>query len=127
MIIPVILCGGSGTRLWPLSRRSYPKQLVDALGPRSLFQETMGRVVGEGFAEPLVIAGNDYRFLIAEQLKELGVGAEIVLEPEGRDTFPAILAAAYLAARRDPEAVVLVMPSDHVIPDAAAFRDAAGL
>ncbi len=125
MIIPTILCGGSGTRLWPLSRKSYPKQLVDALGERSLFQDTVGRVVGRDFDKPLVIAGNDYRFMIAEQLKELGVAADIVLEPEGRDTFPAIVAAALLAARRDPEAIALVMPSDHVIPDTQAFQAAA--
>ncbi len=125
MIIPVILCGGSGTRLWPLSRKSYPKQLVDALGPSSLFQETVRRVLGEGFDRPIVVSGQDYRFLIAEQLKELGCEADIVLEPEGRDTFPAIVAAAVLAAKRNPEALVLVMPSDHVIPDDEAFRTAA--
>ncbi len=125
MIIPVVLCGGSGTRLWPLSRKSYPKQLVDALGPQSLFQETVQRLQGDNFAKPIVISGQDYRFLIAEQLKELGVKGDIVLEPEGRDTFPAILAAAHLAVKRDPEATVLVMPSDHVIPDAAAFASAA--
>ncbi|MEQ8654930.1 MAG: mannose-1-phosphate guanylyltransferase/mannose-6-phosphate isomerase [Kiloniellales bacterium] len=124
MIIPVILCGGSGTRLWPLSRKTYPKQLVDALGTRSLFQETVGRVLAEGFDRPIVISGQDYRFLIAEQLRELGSRADIVLEPEGRDTFPAIVAAALLAEQRDPEATVLVMPSDHVIADGTAFRAA---
>jgi len=125
MIIPVILCGGSGTRLWPLSRKAYPKQLVNALGPRSLFQETMQRVAATGFGKPIVIAGDDYRFLVAEQLKELRQEADIVLEPEGRDTMPAIAAAAVLAAQRDERAVVLVMPSDHVIGDFDAFLLAA--
>lgn len=124
MIIPVILCGGSGTRLWPLSRKSYPKQLVDALGPQSLFQATVKRVLGEGFDRPIVVSGADYRFLIGEQLKAIGGKADIVLEPEGRDTFPAIVAAALLATKRDPDAIVLIMPSDHVIPDAQAFRAA---
>ncbi|MBC6404942.1 MAG: mannose-1-phosphate guanylyltransferase/mannose-6-phosphate isomerase [Rhodospirillales bacterium] len=125
MIIPVILCGGSGTRLWPLSRKSYPKQLVDALGPLSLFQETASRAAGGPFGKPIVIAGDDYRFLIAEQLKTKGIEADIVLEPEGRDTFPAIVAAAVLATKRSPEASVLVMPSDHVIADTVAFQAAA--
>ncbi len=125
MIIPIILCGGSGTRLWPLSRKTYPKQLVAVLGRRSLFQETMQRVVGPGFAKPIVIAGDDYRFLIAEQLKQIEAEADIVLEPEGRDTFPAIVAAALLAVERGEGAVALVMPSDHVIPDVEAFATAA--
>lgn len=125
MITPVILCGGSGTRLWPLSRKAYPKQLVNALGPRSLFQETVQRVTGPSFGKPIVIAGDDYRFLIQEQLKELRLEAEIVLEPEGRDTMPAIAAAAVLAAQQDPEATVLIMPSDHVIGDSGAFAVAA--
>ncbi|GAB5470119.1 MAG: mannose-1-phosphate guanylyltransferase/mannose-6-phosphate isomerase [Rhodospirillales bacterium] len=125
MIVPVILCGGSGTRLWPLSRKAYPKQLVNALGEQSLFQETVKRVSGEAFAKPIVIAGDDYRFLIGEQLKQLGVEADIVLEPEGRDTLPAIAAAAVFGVTRDPEATVLVMPSDHVIADIPAFVTAA--
>ncbi|MEO1191756.1 MAG: mannose-1-phosphate guanylyltransferase/mannose-6-phosphate isomerase [Pseudomonadota bacterium] len=125
MIIPVILCGGSGTRLWPLSRKAYPKQLVNALGSQSLFQETAKRVTGPAFGKPIIIAGDDYRFLIGEQLKQLRLEADILLEPEGRDTMPAIAAAAAFGAKRDPEAILLVMPSDHVIPDVTAFTAAA--
>ncbi len=126
MIIPLILCGGSGTRLWPLSRRTFPKQLVSILGERSLLQQAMLRVIGPDFATPIVIACDDYRFMVSEQIEALGLEADIVLEPEGRDTLPAIVAAAILGRMRDPDASVLVMPSDHLIADKAAFQTAAG-
>jgi len=119
-IIPVILCGGSGERLWPLSRKSYPKQFLDLIGEGSLFQQAATRL-GHG-AAPLVITGDDYRFIARQQSHEAGVGdAKVIIEPEGRNTAPAILAAACHLAGRDPQSIMLVMPSDHYIPDAKAF------
>lgn len=123
MIHPVILCGGSGTRLWPLSRKSYPKQFSRLLGEESLFQACARRTRGPGFADPLIVTGDPFRFIVAEQLAaiEMGAGA-ILIEPEGRNTAPAVLAAALHLAQDAPDALMLVVPSDHVIPDAAAFR-----
>ena len=125
MIYPTILCGGSGTRLWPLSRQSYPKQFVPLLGDETLFQAAARRLTGPGFAAPLVLTNSDFRFIVTEQLQAAGVepGA-ILIEPQGRNTAPAVLAAALTVAARDPAGVVLVAPSDHVIPDAEAFRAA---
>ncbi len=124
-IYPVILCGGSGTRLWPLSRKSYPKQFARLLGKESLFQSSVRRVAAPGFAAPLVITGELFRFIVTEQLARVGVDALAqLIEPEGRNTAPAVLAAALWLAQRDPDAVMLVTPSDHVIPDAVAFRAA---
>jgi mannose-1-phosphate guanylyltransferase / mannose-6-phosphate isomerase len=124
-IVPVLLCGGSGTRLWPLSRRAYPKQFARLIGPESLFQASARRLSGPGFAAPLVITGSDYRFIAAEQLAATGItGGTILIEPSGRNTAPAVLAAALWLARTDPDALMLVAPSDHVIPDAAGFRAA---
>jgi len=118
-ITPVILCGGSGERLWPLSRKSYPKQFLDLIGEGSLFQQAATRLGG---AVPLVITGDDYRFIARQQLNEAGVDtAEVIIEPEGRNTAPAILAAACHLAGRDPQSIMMVMPSDHYIPDAGAF------
>ncbi|MFO6464937.1 mannose-1-phosphate guanylyltransferase/mannose-6-phosphate isomerase [Jannaschia sp. KMU-145] len=125
MIHPVILCGGSGTRLWPLSRKSRPKQFADLLGGETLFQSSVQRVAAEGYAAPLVVTADDYRFVVKEQLDEIDTTPQaIVIEPAPRNTAPAILAAARLLARDDPAAVMLVLPSDHAIPDAAAFRAA---
>lgn len=121
LIIPVILCGGSGSRLWPASRDSYPKQFLTLTGERSLFQNTLSRVTGPHFAAPIVVTGSDYRFLVAEQMMELGIIADLILEPMRRDSCAAITAAAEVAARRDPEAVVLVLAADHAIPDTADF------
>ena len=124
-ITPLLLCGGSGTRLWPLSRKSYPKQFVPLVGETTLFQQTVRRLAGEGFAPPLVVTNADFRFIVAEQMAELGTApGAILIEPEGRNTAPAILAAALWLDRTDPEALMLVAPSDHVMPDAAAFRAA---
>ena len=127
MIHPVILSGGAGTRLWPMSRSLYPKQLLALTGARSLLQETALRVPGEaGFAPPLVVANEEHRFIIAEQLREIGVAAEaLILEPVGRNTAPAAAVAALRLTERDPDALMLVMPSDHAIADLAAFRAAA--
>ncbi|PTR10467.1 mannose-1-phosphate guanylyltransferase/mannose-6-phosphate isomerase [Cereibacter azotoformans] len=124
-IVPVLLCGGSGTRLWPLSRKSYPKQFAALAGGRTLFQAAAERVSGAGFARPVVVTGSDFRFIVTEQLHEAGIepGA-VLIEPAGRNTAPAILAGALHAAARDPEALMLVCPSDHVVPDTAAFRAA---
>lgn len=122
MIIPVILCGGAGSRLWPASRESYPKQLFAFGGGRSLFQETLARVSGAGFAPPIIVTGNDYRFLVAEQLQDMGVAGDIVLEPMRRDSCAAIAAAAAMAVARAPDALVLVLAADHAIPDLASFH-----
>ena len=126
MIHPVILSGGSGTRLWPMSRSLYPKQLLALVGERSLLQETALRVIGDpGFAAPLIIANEEHRFIIAEQLREIGaVPDALVLEPVGRNTAPAATIAALRLAAEDPDALMLVMASDHVILDGAAFCDA---
>ncbi len=128
MIIPVVLCGGSGSRLWPLSRRDFAKQHVPILGGGSPFQRTLGRLTdGATFGRPLVVTGAGGRFMVADQAAAVGVAVDILLEPEPRDTLPAIAAAAQWVARRDPEAVILVLPSDHLIPDAAAFAATARL
>ncbi|MEJ1157936.1 mannose-1-phosphate guanylyltransferase/mannose-6-phosphate isomerase [Prosthecomicrobium sp. N25] len=120
-IIPVVLCGGSGSRLWPASRDSYPKQFLALSGPDSLFQATLRRVAGVGFGPPVVVTGADYRFLVAEQMRAIGAEGDIVLEPLRRDSCAAIAAAAEIAARRDPAALVLVLAADHAIPDRDAF------
>lgn len=123
MITPVLLCGGSGTRLWPLSRKSYPKQFSSLIGDSTLFQASAQRLSGAGFAAPMVLTNSDFRFIVTEQLAEAGVDpAAILIEPEGRNTAPAVLAAALWLAKTDPDALMLVAPSDHVVPDAPAFR-----
>lgn len=125
MIHPVILCGGSGTRLWPLSRQSYPKQFARLTGDESLFQTSARRCAGDGFAPPLVVTGDPFRFIVLEQLAAVQMAPQdVLIEPAARSTAPAIAAAALWLAARDPDAVLLVLPSDHVIPDAAAFRAA---
>jgi len=126
MIHPVILSGGSGTRLWPMSRSLYPKQLLALVGEHSLLQETAQRVMGDpGFAPPLIIANEEHRFIIAEQLREIGaVPDALVLEPVGRNTAPASCVAALRLAASDPDALMLVMASDHVIANVTEFCDA---
>src|SRR5262245_33557039 len=127
-IHPVILSGGAGTRLWPLSRELYPKQLLSLSGPRSMIQDTVLRAAGAPFAPPLIVCNNDHRFIIAEQLRQIGVAPKaIVLEPAARNTAPAVAAAAALIAAEDPGALLLVLPSDHVVQRDAAFRDAVAL
>jgi len=123
-IHPVILSGGSGTRLWPSSRKAYPKQFAPLLGEKSLYQGTLARFSGEGFAAPLIMTGEDFRFMAVEQAEALGcMDARVVVEPEGRDTAPAILAAALMLEDR-PDDLMLVAPSDHAITDLAAFHAA---
>lgn len=125
-IYPVILSGGSGTRLWPLSRKAFPKQLLALDSEHSMLQETALRVQDAAFAAPTVICNDEHRFLIAEQLREIGVQPRsIMLEPVGRNTAPAVAVAALALAKIDPEAILLVLPSDHVVRDGAAFRQAA--
>ncbi|ULB12125.1 mannose-1-phosphate guanylyltransferase/mannose-6-phosphate isomerase (plasmid) [Cereibacter azotoformans] len=125
MITQILLCGGSGTRLWPLSRKGFPKQFATILGGRSLFAASAERLSGPGFGRPVIVTGADFRFVVTEQLAEAGIDpAAILIEPEPRNTAPAILAAALHVAARDPEALMLVAPSDHAIADPAAFREA---
>jgi len=129
LITPVLLCGGSGTRLWPLSRKSYPKQFVPLMGEETLFQASARRLSGATgslrFAAPMVLTNSDFRFIVPEQLQAIGIDpGAILIEPEGRNTAPAVLAAALRAAAGDKDAVLLVAPSDHVVPDTAAFHAA---
>ncbi|NMG47296.1 mannose-1-phosphate guanylyltransferase/mannose-6-phosphate isomerase [Azoarcus communis] len=125
----VVLSGGSGTRLWPASRESYPKQLLPLTSAYSLLQETVVRLKGfsggEVDAQPLIVSNEEYRFIIAEQLRQVGVrSAQIVLEPVGRNTAPALTLAALAAAQDGQDPVLLVMPADHVIVDLPAFQQA---
>lgn len=125
MLVPVILCGGSGTRLWPLSRSSYPKQFVDLGNGKTLFKETVRRaqIVAEG-SLPYVVTSDSHRFYAQANLFECNQKATIIVEPIGRNTAPAIAAAANVALEKDPDATLLVMPSDHVIEDTDAFKRA---
>ena len=123
MIIPVVLCGGAGSRLWPASRETYPKQLFAFGGGRSLLQDTLARVLGAGYGKPIIVTGNDYRFLVAEQVLALDAEADIVIEPLRRDSCAAIAAAAMVAIKRDPEAILLVLAADHAIPDLKRFQE----
>jgi mannose-1-phosphate guanylyltransferase/mannose-6-phosphate isomerase len=119
---PFILCGGVGTRLWPLSREAYPKQFHRLTGHETLFQETCRRFTGPPFGELWILANHRHRFLIAEQLEEIGLGAKnIVLEPVSRNTAPSAAIAALIATGQDPEALVLLAPSDHMIADTGAL------
>uniref|UniRef100_UPI0037CC80ED sugar phosphate nucleotidyltransferase n=1 Tax=Sphingorhabdus sp. TaxID=1902408 RepID=UPI0037CC80ED len=123
-VVPVILCGGAGTRLWPVSRKSSPKQFKPLLGETSLLQDAALRVRGDGFDSPLVVTAEPFRFLVSEQLEGVGITlGDLLVEPEPRNTAPAVLAAALWCAARDPDALMLVMPSDHQIPDGEAFRN----
>ena len=130
-IIPVVLSGGSGTRLWPLSRASYPKQFLALAGEQSLIQQTVARARAATQAPPIVVCSAEHRFLVAEQLRALGItagpdGARIVLEPLARNTAPAVAVAALLAAEADPESQLLVLAADHAIADVPGFAAAIG-
>lgn len=129
-IVPLVMCGGAGTRLWPASREGRPKQFLRLLGPHSTFQETMLRVRDPAlFGRPIVITNAGYRFLVAEQLAEIAIEADILLEPARRDSGPAIAAGAAFALCRDGNPLIVALAADHVVSDAAAFaascRDAA--
>src|ERR1700722_1456766 len=109
-IVPVIMCGGAGTRLWPVSRESMPKQFVSLVGAQSTFQQVLDRISDPSlFARPIIITNTEFRFVVAEQLREGGMEADIVLEPMRRDSGPAVAVAAVLAAGRDADAIVLVL------------------
>jgi mannose-1-phosphate guanylyltransferase/mannose-6-phosphate isomerase len=124
-MIPVILSGGSGTRLWPLSREAFPKQFLSLVGEDSMLQATWQRVAPLASAAPIVVAGEDHRFMVAEQLREAGChGATILLEPVARNTAPAIAVAALEAMDGGNDPLLLVLPSDHVIVNAEGFRQA---
>jgi mannose-1-phosphate guanylyltransferase/mannose-1-phosphate guanylyltransferase/mannose-6-phosphate isomerase len=123
MITPVLLCGGAGTRLWPLSRKSFPKQFTTLLGEKTLFQAALHRLEGPAFNAPVIMTDAHFRFLVAEQLASIGISpSAVLLEPQGRNTAPAILAAALHISRKDPDALMLIAPSDHLIPDRHAFQ-----
>jgi len=125
-IFPVILSGGSGSRLWPLSRESYPKQLLPLASEATMLQETAARVADPALFHPVTVVANaEHRFVIAQQLNDIGhKGATIVLEPLARNTAPAVAAAALIAQRQDTNALILVMPADHAVPDKKGFLEA---
>jgi mannose-1-phosphate guanylyltransferase/mannose-6-phosphate isomerase len=129
MIVPVILSGGAGTRLWPLSRELYPKQLLPLVGERTMLQETLCRLEGTpDLAAPLVVCNESHRFMVAEQLRAIGhVPTAIILEPVGRNTAPAVAVAALRALAEGGDPLLLVLPADHVIRDAAALCQAVAL
>jgi mannose-1-phosphate guanylyltransferase/mannose-6-phosphate isomerase len=122
LVTPVILCGGAGTRLWPVSREKMPKLFVPLIGATTTFQQVLDRVTRPGvFAAPIVITNADFRFVVAEQARSRGVTATIILEPQRRDSAAAIAAVCEFAARNDPAAILLVVAADHLIPDGEAF------
>ena len=127
-IIPVILSGGSGTRLWPLSRASYPKQLLPLISDNTMIQETAKRLEGLNVNAPIVVCNEQHRFIIAEQLAQIGIkNPSIILEPVARNTAPAIAAACIQAKKQDEDSVVVVLPSDHEIKDKKAFQNAVAI
>jgi mannose-1-phosphate guanylyltransferase / mannose-6-phosphate isomerase len=125
LIIPLIMCGGAGTRLWPASRENRPKQFLPLFGQYSTFQETIRRVSDPAlFGRPIVVTNAQYRFIVAEQLAAITVEADILLEPMRRDSGPAILAGAAFASRRDGDAIIVALAADHVVTDPSAFAEA---
>ena len=126
-LCPVVLAGGSSTRLWPISRKHYPKQFVDGLGPRSLLQATLQRLDGLSNnaavnVAPIIVCGAEHRLMMTRQLDEIGIGARLVAEPSARDTAPALSLAAMLALSDGHDSVLVVMPADHLIPDRDEFQ-----
>ena len=122
-VLPVVLSGGSGTRLWPISREKYPKQLLPLVDENSMLQSTVVRLEGlENLAEPLLICNEEHRFVVAEQVRLLGKRGTVLLEPVGRNTAPAMTLAALWACRNGDDPVLVVMPADHVIADGTSFR-----
>ena len=120
-ILPVIMCGGSGTRVWPESRESLPKQFIPLVGELSTFQMAIEVLADDVFNMPVVVSNHAYRFLVGEQLQKIGRTAHIVLEPQGRDSGPAVAVAAELALRMAPDTIVAVLAADHVVRDKAGF------
>jgi mannose-1-phosphate guanylyltransferase/mannose-6-phosphate isomerase len=127
-ICPIILAGGCGSRLWPLSREALPKQLLRLVSEQTMLQETIQRLGGaQNWMPPLIVCGNEHRFLVAEQLREIGVTPlAILLEPEGKNTAPAVAVAAHYLMKEDKDAVMLVLPADHTVADVSAFHAAVG-
>ena len=124
-IYPVLLSGGSGSRLWPISRETYPKQLLPLASDSSMLQDTVKRVVGEAFAPPLIVCNQEHRFIIAEQVRAMGIQpSAIILEPFGRNTAAAVAIAALQVSRSDPDGLLLILPADHVITEAEQFHAA---
>ena len=124
-LVPVILAGGTGSRLWPVSRSFLPKQFQRLLGDKSFLQSTLLRAAGVSTAPPIIVCNEQHRFLVAEQCREIGASWEqLILEPEGRNSAPAIALAAWQAVAIEPEAILLVLPSDHLVKDEAAFARA---
>ncbi len=125
LVTPVILCGGAGTRLWPVSREKMPKHFVPLIGDKTTFKQVVERVSRNGlFAPPIIITNSDFRFVVAEQTRACGVKAIIILEPERRDSAAAIAAAAQFAVKRNSDAILLVVAADHLIPDIEEFEAA---
>jgi mannose-1-phosphate guanylyltransferase / mannose-6-phosphate isomerase len=125
LLIPVIMCGGAGTRLWPVSRESMPKQFVPLVEARSTFQQVLSRIRDQTiFDRPIVITNSDFRFVAAEQMRECAIEGDIVLEPMRRDSAMAVAVAAVLAGARDPASIVIVLAADHVVRDQGAFAQA---
>ena len=121
-IIPLIMCGGAGTRLWPASREGRPKQFLPLFGAHSLLQDTVQRVTDPTlFGRPIIVTNDQYRFVVAEQLAAIGTEADILLEPVRRDSGPAIAAGAAFAAKRDENSLLVALAADHVISDPVAF------
>jgi len=127
LLVPVILSGGAGTRLWPLSREMYPKQLLALTSKHTMLQDTALRLSGiSGAAAPIIVCNEAHRFTVAEQIRALDMKASaILLEPVGRNTAPAVALAAFKAQEIDPDATIVVAPADHVIRDARNFQAAA--
>lgn len=123
-IVPVIICGGAGSRLWPASRESFPKQFIALLGEESMFQKTLARVKGPGFTAPVIVTHADFRFLVASQMLQIGMQGDIMLEPMRRESGPAIAVAAAFVEARHPGAKMLVLASDHLVLDEQAFQRA---
>src|ERR1700730_17592898 len=120
-ILPVIMCGGAGTRVWPEARERLPQQVISLVGPRSTFQMAAEMLAGGVFETPIVISNHDYRFLVAEQLQKIKREARIVLEPVRPDSGPAVAVAAELAAQSGPDTIVAVLAADHVVRDGPGF------
>src|SRR5579859_5862550 len=125
LVTPVILCGGAGTRLWPVSREKMPKHFVPLIGELTTFQQVLDQVTRDGlFAAPIIVTNSDFRFVAAEQARARGAKATIILEPQRRDSAAAIAAVSEFAMRQDPDAILLVVAADHLISDVEAFATA---
>ena len=126
-IVPVLLCGGVGSRLWPVSRQGRPKQYLNLMGSDSMLQQTLSRLSGLEHASPIIVCNEEHRFIVAEQLRQLGIDSPtIILEPEGKNTAPAIALAAHEASKMNADANLLILPADHYVGKPAALLAAIG-